>query len=223
MIDVVAIDGPAGAGKSSVSRAVAERLGYRYIDSGAMYRVIGFLARERGIAADDAAALAALCGATAISFETRGGQVRVLADQRDVSRDIRSADAGQWASKVSAVPAVRECLVAQQREMAQGGRVVMEGRDIGTVVCPDAAVKIYLDASPRERAARRAQELKLRGEVIDLDRMTREIEERDARDSSRAHSPMKPAEDAVEVDTTGVPLDDVINRICELVRTRDRP
>jgi CMP/dCMP kinase len=223
MSDVVAIDGPAGAGKSSVSRAVAKALGYRYVDTGAMYRIIGFLARERGIAVDDAAALAALCDTTAIAFEDRDGDLRVLADGRDISGDIRSAEAGQWASKISAVPAVRERLVAQQRRMAAGGQVVMEGRDIGTVVCPDALVKVYLDASPGERARRRAAELEARGEAIDLGRMTREIEERDARDSTRAHSPLKPATDAVRIDTTGVALDMVINEICKLVRTRGRP
>jgi CMP/dCMP kinase len=223
MIDMVAIDGPAGAGKSTVSRGVARRLGYRYVDTGAMYRVIGVLARDGGIAADDAPRLAALCDATTIAFEDLETGVRVRASGRDVSAEIRTAEAGQWASKVSATPAVRERLVALQRRMAEGGRVVMEGRDIGTVVCPDAAVKVYLDASPRERARRRAVELEARGEVIDLARMAKEIEERDARDSGRAHSPMKPAADAVLFDTTGIAQEAVIDKICELVRTRGRP
>lgn len=220
MIDVVAIDGPAGAGKSSVSRGAARRLGYRYVDTGAMYRVIGVLARERGVAADDAERLAALCDETSISFDEGGGEVRVLAGGRDVSREIRSADAGQWASKVSAVPAVRQRLVAQQRRLAEGGGVVMEGRDIGTVVCPDAAVKVYLEASPLERARRRARELQARGEAVDVEQMAREIEERDARDSGRAHSPMKPAADAVRIDTTDLSLEAAIDEICKLVRTR---
>lgn len=219
MIEMVAIDGPAGAGKSSVSRGAARRLGYRYVDTGAMYRVIGVLARQRGVAADDAETLAALCDETSISFVESGDETRVLAGGRDVSREIRTADAGQWASKVSAVPAVRERLVAQQRRMAEGGRVVMEGRDIGTVVCPDAAVKVYLEASPRERALRRARELEARGEMVDVERMAREIEERDARDSGRAHSPMKPAADAVRLDTTELSLEEAIDEICKLVRT----
>lgn len=223
MIDVVAIDGPAGAGKSSVSRAVARRLGYRYVDSGAMYRVIGVLARERGIATDDAEGLAALCNGVAIGFEEGEAEIRVLADGRDVSREIRTADAGQWASKVSAVPAVRDCLVAQQRRMAEGGRVVMEGRDIGTVVCPDAAVKVFLDAQPRERARRRAAELEERGESVDIDRLAGEIEERDRRDRSRAHSPLRAAADAATIDTTSLAPEDVIERIVSLVRGSGRP
>lgn len=223
MIDVVAIDGPAGAGKSSVSRAVARALGYRYVDTGAMYRIIGFLAHERGIDTGDAAALASLCDATAIAFEDAGQSIRVLADGRDVSREIRTAEAGQWASKISTLPEVRERLVALQRRLAEGGRVVMEGRDIGTVVCPDAAVKIFLDASPRERARRRAAELEARGEKVDLDHMTREIEVRDARDSGRQHSPMKPAPDAVHIDSTNLALEAVIDTIRQLVRTGGRP
>jgi cytidylate kinase len=223
VIEVVAIDGPAGAGKSSVSRAVARRLGYRYVDSGAMYRVIGVLARDLGLVPDDAAALAGLCDRVAITFEADGAEVRVLADGRDVSGEIRTAEAGQWASKVSAVPEVRERLVALQRRLAEGGRVVMEGRDIGTVVCPDARVKVFLDAAPRERARRRARELEQRGEVIDLEGMVRDIEERDARDRGREHSPMRPAAGAVEIDTTDLDAEQVVARIVELVRTRGRP
>jgi len=220
VIDVVAIDGPAGAGKSSVSRAVARELGYDYVDTGAMYRVVGVLAHERGVANDDIAALVQLCDGLEISFEEGGGNLRVVANGRDLSRDIRTADAGQWASKRSTVPAVRERMVALQRRMAAVGQVVMEGRDIGTVVCPEAVVKVYLDASPRERARRRAAELEARGESIDLGRMVKEIEERDARDRGRAHSPMRPAADAERIDTTGRSLESVIDEICTLVRTR---
>ena len=222
MIDVVAIDGPAGAGKSSVSRAVATRLGYRYVDTGAMYRVIGVLACEGGVAEDDGMALAALCDSVSISFKEQEGEIHVFADARDVSREIRSAEAGQWASKVSASLAVRERLVAQQRRMAESGHVVMEGRDIGTVVCPDAVVKVFLDASPRERAKRRSIELQKRGEAIDLERMIKEIEERDQRDRGRVHSPMRPAADAVTIDTTGLALEQVIERICQIVREPGR-
>jgi cytidylate kinase len=221
--DVVAIDGPAGAGKSSVSRGVARRLGYRHVDTGAMYRVIGVLAHDEGIDAEEAEALAALCDRTAIEFEERGDETRVLAGGRDLTRAIRSAEAGQWASRVSAVPAVRERLVARQRQLAGGGRVVMEGRDIGTVVLPGAGLKVFLDASPRERARRRAAELEARGEVVDLERMTRDIEERDARDRGRAHSPLRPAEDAVTIDTTGLALAAVIDDIVKLAHGRARP
>jgi len=150
---VVAIDGPAGAGKSTVSRAIASALGFRYVDTGAMYRGLGVLARERGIALDDGVALARLCDAVEFRIEDDGEQVRVFAGDRDLTRAIRTAEASQLASKVSTIPAVRERMVAKQQRMAAGGGVVMEGRDIGTVVCPDAAIKIFLDASPEERAA----------------------------------------------------------------------
>lgn len=220
MRDVVAIDGPAGAGKSSVSRGVARRLGYRHVDTGAMYRVIGLLARERGIDAADAAALADLCDQTEIEFDDAGGETRVLAAGRDVSAAIRTAEAGQWASRVSAVPGVRQRLVARQQLLAAGGRVVMEGRDIGTVVLPAAGLKIFLDASPLERARRRAAELEGRGEPADLEGMTREIEERDARDRGRAHSPLRAADDAVSIDSTGLALAVVIDDIVQLARER---
>ena len=217
---VVAIDGPAGAGKSTVSRRLSDALGYRYIDTGAMYRVIGVLAAERGVAFSDTAALAALCDATQIEFVERDGALQGLAAGRDLSAAIRTAEAGQLASKVSTVPEVRTRLVAQQRRMAAGGGVVMEGRDIGTVVCPDAPVKVYLEAAAAERAQRRAAELRARGASVDLEQMTNEILERDARDSARAHSPMRPAPDAVVVDTTGKDIDAVVNELRALVRSR---
>lgn len=220
---VVAIDGPAGAGKSSVSRAVARRLGFRYVDTGAMYRAVGVLAAERGVRLDDAEGLAALCDGLDITFADCGDAVQVLAGGRDLTAAIRTAEAGQLASKVSAVPAVRERLVAQQRRLAAGGGVVMEGRDIGTVVCPEASVKVFLDASPEERARRRGRELAARGEPIDLPRMIREIEERDARDRTRAHSPLRPAADATIVGTTTQTLDAVIARILLLVRAVQNP
>ncbi len=217
---VVAIDGPAGAGKSTVSRRLAEALGYRYIDTGAMYRVIGVLAAEERIDFADGAALGALCDRTSMDFEDQNGRVRVSANGRDLSAAIRTAEAGQLASRVSAVSAVREHLVAKQRAMAAGGGVVMEGRDIGTVVCPDAAVKVFLDASPHERARRRAHELHGAPTAAEIDRMAREITERDARDRSRAHSPLRPAADAVVVDTTTRPIDDVVNELRALVASR---
>ncbi len=215
---VVAIDGPAGAGKSSVSRTVARQLGYRYVDTGAMYRVVGVLAAEAGVALDDGAALASLCDRVRIRFEERDAALAVLVGDRDLSRDIRRAAAGQLASKVSAVPAVRERLVAMQRELAAGGGVVLEGRDIGTVVCPDAPVKIFLDASARERAQRRALELRQRGEPVDIEAMARDMEERDHRDRTRAHSPLRPAADAIMLDTTSQTLDQVVAHVVRLVR-----
>ncbi len=220
---VVAIDGPAGAGKSTVSRRLAEALGYRYIDTGAMYRVIGVLAAERGIELSNSAALAALCDATRIEFSERDGRGCTCADGRDVSAAIRTPKAAQLASKVSAVPEVRTRLVAQQRAMGAAGGVVMEGRDIGTVVFPDAPVKVFLDASARERARRRAGELPGGATAADIERMAHEIAERDARDRGRTHSPLRPAADAVVVDTTDTPIEEVVSRLRALVTTRAAP
>jgi 3-phosphoshikimate 1-carboxyvinyltransferase len=217
---VVAIDGPAGAGKSTVSRRLAHALAYRYIDTGAMYRVIGVLAAERGIDLADSARLAALCDETQMEFLERDGRVRTLADGRDVSDAIRTPAAAQQASKVSAVPIVRERLVARQRVMGSAGGVVMEGRDIGTVVFPQAPVKGFLEASAHERARRRAAELYERATAADIARITRDIAERDSRDRGRAHSPLRPAADAVVIDTTDKTIDDVVATLQALVRTR---
>lgn len=217
---VVAIDGPAGAGKSTVSRRLAEALGYRYVDTGAMYRIIGVLAAEQHIDLSDTAALAALCDATTIEFVERDGRVRTYSDGRDLSEAIRTAEAAQLASKVSAVPVVRERLVAKQREMGASGGVVMEGRDIGTVVFPDAVVKVFLDASPLERARRRASESPGGATPADVARIAQEIAERDARDRGRAHSPLRPAADAIVMDTTDSSIDHVVSQLRALVATR---
>ncbi len=217
---VVAIDGPAGAGKSTVSRRLAEALGYRYVDTGAMYRIIGVLAAEQHIDFSDTAALAALCNATTIEFVERDGRIHACGDGRDLSAAIRTAAAAQLASKVSAVPAVRERLVAKQRAMGAGGGVVMEGRDIGTVVFPDAAVKVFLDASAQERARRRASESPAGSTPAEVERIAREIAERDARDRGRAHSPLRPAADAIVMDTTDKSIDQVVRELRALVATR---
>jgi len=219
---IVALDGPAGAGKSTVSRRLAEALGYRYIDTGAMYRIIGVLAAEQGIDLTDSVALATLCDATQMDFIEKNGRLCVYADGRDVSAAIRTPDAAQQASKASAVPAVRERLVAKQRAMGAGGGVVMEGRDIGTVVFPDAPVKVFLEASPVERARRRASELHGTATAADVERMAQEIAERDARDRGRAHSPLRPAADAVVIDTTDKTIDQVVSELRALVATRAR-
>jgi cytidylate kinase len=217
---VVAIDGPAGAGKSTVSRRLAEALGYRYVDTGAMYRIIGVLAAEQHIDFSDTAALAALCDATTIEFVEGDGCIRAFGDGRDLSAAIRTAAAAQLASKVSAVPEVRERLVAKQRAMGAGGGVVMEGRDIGTVVFPDAAVKVFLDASAHERARRRAGESPGGSTPAEVARIAREIAERDARDRRRAHSPLRPAADAIVMDTTDKTIDQVVHELRALVATR---
>jgi cytidylate kinase len=206
---VIAVDGPAGAGKSSASRALAQRLGFAYVDTGAMYRAVGVLAAERGIAHDDDQALAALVAT--LRFEFADGGERVLVDGRDLSAAIRRAEAGELASRVSTRPVVRERLVALQRTLGAAGGVVMEGRDIGTVVFPDAPVKLYLTADPATRARRRAIELRARGDAVDESALARDIEARDRRDASRAHSPLRPAADALVVDTTALSLEAVVD------------
>jgi CMP/dCMP kinase len=223
MKPTIAIDGPAGAGKSTVSRRLAQALGLRYVDTGAMYRVVGVLADQEGIDLGAAAPLAALCDGLDLRFEERDDGMHVIANGRDLSSVIRTAAAGQLASKVSVMPEVRERLVALQRAMAAGGGVVMEGRDIGTVVLPDATVKIFLVASAAERARRRSAELAARGEAADVEQVTREIEERDRRDQGRAHSPLRPADDALVVDTSSEPVEAVVARVRALVSARANP
>ena len=217
---IVAVDGPAGAGKSTVSRRLAEALNYRYIDTGAMYRVIGVLAAEVGIDCSDGAALAALCDRTNIDFIERDGHFLTFANGRDLSAAIRTAAAAQQASKVSAVPAVRERLVAKQRAMGAGGGVVVEGRDIGTVVFPDAPVKVFLDASAEERARRRAAESPGGDTPAQRAHIAREIAERDARDRARAHSPLRPAADAVVMDSTHRTVDEIVEALRAMVAAR---
>jgi len=218
---IIAIDGPAGAGKSTVARALARSLGYVYIDTGAMYRVVGFLARERGIAATDGPRLGELASGVAMRFEPlpEGGQ-SVFADGRDVTAAIRDQEVGEWASKVSTRPEVRTRLVEAQRRLGESGGAVLEGRDIGTVVFPDADLKFYLDASAQERGRRRYHQLLERGERASLDEIVAEIEERDRRDQSRTHSPLVCAPDAVRIDTTRGTADEVVAALLERCRER---
>jgi cytidylate kinase len=208
-IRVVTIDGPAGAGKSSAARALATRLGFAHVDTGAMYRAVGVLAQEQGIGLDDDDALArALSG---WRFEVDPARGAIVVDGRDLSTVIRRPDAGELASRVSTRPVVRERLVALQRQLGAAGGVVMEGRDIGTVVFPDALVKLYLTASPAVRAERRARELRALGEQVDEAALARDLAERDRRDAGRSHSPLRPAPDAVVLDTTSLTLDAVVD------------
>ena len=217
---IVAIDGPAGAGKSTVSRQLASDLGYHYVDTGAMYRIIGVLATERDLDLANSAALARLCDQTAMEFTVQEGKTRVLADGRDMSAAIRTPQAAQQASKVSAVSALRERLVAKQREMGAGGGVVMEGRDIGTVVFPNAALKVFLSASVGERARRRACELHETPTDAEVARIAAEIAERDDRDQNRADSPLRPAADAILIDTTKKSIEEVVQELRALATTR---
>jgi CMP/dCMP kinase len=199
---VVAIDGPAGAGKSSVARALARALGFTYLDSGAMYRAVGLMTQRHGGAASEQAR----------KLEIHVGD-RVIANGEDVTEAIRAPEVSEAASRVATNDAVRAALVEKQRELLAGGDWVAEGRDIGTVVVPDAAVKVFLTASPEERARRRAAEL-----GTDVETVQRDQALRDAQDESREQSPLMVAPGAIELDTTGLSLDDVVERIVELVR-----
>ncbi len=217
---VVAVDGPAGAGKTSASRALAHRLGFAHVDTGAMYRAVGVLADERGIALDDDDELAALV--RGLRFEPAPSGDRLLLGGRDLSAAIRGPAAGELASRVSTRAVVREHLVAVQRDLGAAGGVVMEGRDIGTVVFPDAAAKLYLTADPEMRAQRRAVELRAAGQAVDEAVLARELAERDRRDQGRSHSPLRPAPDAVVLDTTRLALDAVVDRMERIARERLR-
>jgi cytidylate kinase len=214
----VAIDGPAGAGKSTIARRVAAKLGFVYIDSGAMYRAVALEALRTGTDLDDEARLERLAREARIEFEPGGS--RVLLDGEDVSAAIRAPEISPAASKVSVFSGVRRALVEKQRQMGAAASVVMEGRDIGSVVFPDAEVKIYLDADPAVRAARRVREMQEKGQRLEAGEVEREIRERDRRDSTRADSPLVRAPDAVYVDTTAMGPEEVERVILEIVRKR---
>ncbi len=221
---VVAIDGPTASGKSTVARAVAIRLGFRHIDTGAMYRSVALAAARRGVDLRDAAALTALAASLAIEFHpapggARGGE-RIVVDGEDVAEAVRAPEVSTAASIVSAVPGVRAALVARQQALGAAGGIVMEGRDIGTVVFPNAEVKVFLEAGLEARTRRRHDELTARGVEVDLDEVRRQEAERDARDVTRAHSPLRPADDAVILDTTLLTSEQVVAAIIQLVRER---
>ena len=208
---VIAIDGPAGAGKSSVARGVAAELGFTYLDSGAMYRCVALAGIERGADLDDPAEMGELAASLEIGLD--GG--RIMLDGRDVGRRIREPDVTETASRVSVHQPVRAAMVSEQRRLIAAGRYVAEGRDIGTVVSPDAPLKVFLTASPEERARRRAEQTgEDPADVLAAQR------ERDARDETREHSALRAAEDAVELDTTGLALDQVVDRVEALARER---
>jgi cytidylate kinase len=213
---IIAIDGPSGAGKGTVARALSEHLHYRHVDTGAMYRAIGWKAGLDGIALDDEQRIAALARAADLVVE--GGRVSI--DGHEVTRAIRTADIDKAAAAVARLPRVREILVAQQRAMGAGGGVVMEGRDIGTVVFPHADVKIYLDASAEERARRRAADSSHTGGRAGRVAVAESIEARDRSDTTRAVSPLTIAEDAVQIDTTTLSIEQVVERAMALVQTK---
>jgi CMP/dCMP kinase len=220
-VPVMTIDGPSGSGKGTVSRAVAQALGWALLDSGALYRLVALAGRRAGLNLDDGAALALLAQQFDIRFgsDESGGE-RVWLGGQDVTRAIRTEDAGSDASKVAALAPVRAALLERQRRFAVDPGLVADGRDMGTVVFPQARVKIFLTASPAERALRRHKQLKEKGVAANLAALSLEIAERDRRDMSRAISPLVPSADAVTMDTTGMSVDEVVGRVLEIARGR---
>lgn len=216
----IAIDGPAGAGKSTIAKKVAKELSFIYVDTGAMYRAMALYLHRNGIPADDAEKIADACGGAEISIEYRDGEQVVLLGGENVNPYLRTGEVSAMASKSSAVPQVRTRLVQLQQELAAAQNVVMDGRDIGTVVLPDARVKIYLTASVEVRARRRFLEMQEKGEPADFDQIAAEIAERDHRDMTREVSPLRQADDAVLVDTSDMTIDQVTQRILEIVKER---
>jgi cytidylate kinase len=217
---VIAIDGPSGAGKSTAGRSLAARLGYVFLDTGAMYRTLALLALRRGVPLDAGEELAALARGARIDLAPGGDAVRL--DGEDVTAAIRSREVSAAASKVSVHPPVRREMVARQREMGRAGGVVLDGRDIGTAVFPDADVKFYVDADPAQRARRRHEELAAAGVEADLRAIEEEIRHRDQADTTRTDSPLTRARDAVHLDTTGLPPERVVERMLEVVEARRR-
>jgi len=221
---IVAIDGPAGSGKSSAARLLAKKLDYLYLDTGALYRAVGWKALKDGVNVQDEAALRALCAKLDLTVKPDGDGMRVCVNDQDVTGEIRTPEVSRAAAAVAVVPAVRRRLLGIQREIgkkagAQRG-VVVEGRDIGTVVFPDAPVKFFLEASPEVRVKRRHMELQQQGLTVDLSATRREIDTRDLKDASREIAPMKPAADAMRIDSTALTLDGVVSTMLQAIEQK---
>ena len=216
----IAIDGPAGAGKSTIARRAAGELGFLYVDTGALYRAIGLFMLRQGASPGDAAVVCPLLETLRVSLAFCGGEQRVLLCGDDVTDRLRTAEVSLAASAVSAIPQVRAFLLSLQRELAAGGNVVMDGRDIGTVVLPKAGIKIFLTASPEERARRRYDEMLEKGMDADYGQVLEDLKKRDYNDSHREIAPLVPAEDAVVVDTTGNTLEQSVSQLLSIIRER---
>ena len=218
---VLTIDGPSGSGKGTISRRVADYLGWHLLDSGALYRLVALAGKRAAVGASDADAHAQLALRMNVSFASAAdGAERVLLEGREVTAEIRSEEGGQGASRVAAWPAVRAALVERQRAFAQPPGLVADGRDMGTVIFPLAELKVFLTASAGERAQRRYKQLKDKGSDVSLPALSREIAERDERDSTRAVAPLKPAPDAAVIDSTGLTIEAVVDRVLALGASR---
>jgi cytidylate kinase len=216
---VIAIDGPSGSGKGTVARMVAKRLGWHLLDSGALYRLVAMAGTARGLAADDETGHAEVAARLDARFEADpAGRELVLLDGRDVTLELRTEAAGAAASRVAAMPAVRTALMGRQHAFATPPGLVADGRDMGTVVFPSAALKVYLTASAEERALRRYKQLKEKGLAANLADLSQEILHRDRRDSTRPVAPLRPAPDAVVIDSTGIPVEEVVDQVLALAR-----
>jgi cytidylate kinase len=219
---IIAIDGPTGAGKSTVGKALAKRLGYLYIDTGAMYRAVALKVKESAIESKDERALSCLVSSIRISFVIDGEESRIFCNDRDITHDIRSPEISRLASEISKNRVVREALVRMQRDFGKDGGVVLDGRDIGTVVFPDADVKFYLDADPEERGRRRYREFSEKGMEVDFKKTLKEVVERDQNDMSRSLSPLKKAEDAIFIDSTCRSVEEIVGEMQRIAAEKRR-
>ena len=217
---IIAIDGPSAAGKSTLAKRLAKDLGFTYLDTGGMYRALALKVLREGIDIGNDGALTELIGRTAIDLVVTGGKLKVLLDGKDVSHEIRTPEVSQMASKASTLEVVRRWMLVLQRAFGRRGNVVAEGRDIGTVVFPDAEVKIYLDASAQERARRRVEELRQAGRQVSLDETLQEMWERDKRDSERDLAPLRKADDAIAIDSTTVDAEALAQRVMQQIRKK---
>jgi cytidylate kinase len=217
---IVAIDGPSGAGKSTITRLLAKRLGYIYIDTGAMYRAIALEVKRKGVDPDDDYALAEVCRRVKIAFVRTDGCCHVLMNDEDVSTAIRTPEISLLTSKISARKVVRGFMADQQRELGRNGGVILEGRDIGTVIFPDADVKFFLSATVEERGLRRYRELLAKGADVSLDKTIAAVAQRDEQDALREHAPLRRADDAVDVDSTGLSIEEVLEFMTTTIRLR---
>ncbi|MGM0558754.1 MAG: (d)CMP kinase [Myxococcota bacterium] len=215
---IVAIDGPAGAGKSTIATMVADELGFQLIDTGALYRTVAYLALQKGVDLEDAEAVADIAAGLDLEFRKEDGDNVLYCDGEALRGEIRTEEVGRGASVISAHPEVRDALIGAQRDMGEARSSVLEGRDIGTVVFPNADVKVFLTADPKVRANRRVDQLEERGEDVDFDEVYRDIVERDRRDREREVAPLKQAEDAVCVDTSDLRIEEVVSEILGIVK-----